>query len=55
MISAGIKEIKNNLSRFLARVKMGEEVDYRKGKTHCKDNQGGASEQFYSQGTQALG
>ena len=26
MISAGIKEVKNNLSRFLARVKDGEEV-----------------------------
>jgi len=26
MISAGIKEVKNNLSRFLARVKAGEEV-----------------------------
>jgi prevent-host-death family protein len=26
MIHAGIKEIKNNLSRFLARVKAGEEV-----------------------------
>jgi len=26
MISAGIKEVKNNLSRLLARVKAGEEV-----------------------------
>ena len=26
MISAGIKEVKNNLSRLLARVKTGEEV-----------------------------
>jgi len=26
MISAGIKEIKNNLSRFLVRVKKGEEI-----------------------------
>lgn len=26
MISAGIKELKNNLSRYLARVKMGEDV-----------------------------
>ena len=26
MITAGIKEIKNNLSRFLARVKAGEEI-----------------------------
>ncbi|MBW2610400.1 MAG: type II toxin-antitoxin system Phd/YefM family antitoxin [Deltaproteobacteria bacterium] len=26
MIKAGIKEIKNNLSRYLARVKIGEEV-----------------------------
>jgi len=26
MIQAGIKEIKNNLSRYLARVKAGEEV-----------------------------
>lgn len=26
MINAGIKEVKNNLSRFLARVKEGEEV-----------------------------
>jgi len=26
MISAGIKDIKNNLSRFLVRVKAGEEV-----------------------------
>lgn len=26
MISAGVKEIKNHLSRFLARVKAGEEV-----------------------------
>ena len=26
MISAGIKELKNNLSRYLARVKMGEDI-----------------------------
>lgn len=26
MINAGIKEVKNNLSRYLARVKAGEEV-----------------------------
>ena len=26
MISAGIKDVKNNLSRFLARVKAGEEI-----------------------------
>jgi prevent-host-death family protein len=26
MISAGIKEVKNNLSRFLARVKAGDEI-----------------------------
>jgi antitoxin (DNA-binding transcriptional repressor) of toxin-antitoxin stability system len=26
MITAGIKEVKNNLSRYLARVKMGEEI-----------------------------
>ena len=26
MIQAGIKEVKNNLSRFLARVKAGEEI-----------------------------
>lgn len=26
MIMAGIKEVKNNLSRYLARVKMGEEI-----------------------------
>lgn len=26
MITAGIKEVKNKLSRYLARVKMGEEV-----------------------------
>jgi antitoxin (DNA-binding transcriptional repressor) of toxin-antitoxin stability system len=26
MITAGIKEVKNNLSRYLARVKVGEEI-----------------------------
>ncbi len=30
MIRAGVKDVKNNLSRYLARVKEGEEVFLRK-------------------------
>lgn len=47
MISAGIKEIKNNLSRYLAHVKRGEEVQItERGRPIAriiKENQGGRS------------
>ena len=47
MISAGIKELKNNLSRYLARVKMGEDVIItERGKTVArivKEDPGNAS------------
>ena len=47
MISAGIKELKNNLSRYLAQVKMGEDVIItERGKTVArivKEDPGNAS------------